>query len=493
MATNYNPRIVTENLVLLLDAANTKSILSAVEVLVVAGGGGGGGWGGGGGAGGLIYSSIHTITPGSAITATVGDGGSAGTTGYTSGGDGTNSVFGALTAIGGGGGGHYPGVSGRNGGSGGGGGGNEGSSVQPGGTGTSGQGFSGGTSNSRNDGNYWGAGGGGGASGVGENAVNLQGGNGGNGLSFNISGTSQFYAGGGGGHTPNAPGTAITTVGGLGGGGAGGRYYQSITAISGTPNTGGGGGGGYAGAAGGSGIIIVRYPGSQRATGGTVTSVGGYTIHTFTTSGTFTPTWGDMSTNGNTGTLVNGVGYNSANGGSLSFDGSNDYVTIPFNSNFAFETGDFTIEVWMRMTSTTNNYQVLGGTHLAGSGGSGWYYYARNAFQSNVAGGQSLGYISDNLNNQSAISTNVWIQMVARRISGVLTFYQNTNQGASISFTDNIINGNALIIGNLSGGGFPTTYGFIGNISVVRVYKNKGLTAAEVSQNFNALRGRFGI
>jgi hypothetical protein len=34
--------------------------------------------------------------------------------------------------------------------------------------------------------------------------------------------------------------------------------------------------------------VIVAYPGAQRGTGGTVTSVGGNTIHTFTTSGTFT-------------------------------------------------------------------------------------------------------------------------------------------------------------------------------------------------------------
>jgi hypothetical protein len=58
-------------------------------------------------------------------------------------------------------------------------------------------------------------------------------------------------------------------------------------------NTGGGGGGGQgagsiAGAAGGSGIVIIRYAGSQRGTGGTVTSAGGFTIHTFTSSGTYT-------------------------------------------------------------------------------------------------------------------------------------------------------------------------------------------------------------
>jgi hypothetical protein len=56
---------------------------------------------------------------------------------------------------------------------------------------------------------------------------------------------------------------------------------------------GGGGGGPYgtgsaiAGAAGGSGIVIISYPGTQRGTGGTVTTSGGYTIHTFTSSGTY--------------------------------------------------------------------------------------------------------------------------------------------------------------------------------------------------------------
>jgi hypothetical protein len=35
-------------------------------------------------------------------------------------------------------------------------------------------------------------------------------------------------------------------------------------------------------------LVVIRYPGSQRGTGGTVTSSGGNTIHTFTSSGTFT-------------------------------------------------------------------------------------------------------------------------------------------------------------------------------------------------------------
>jgi hypothetical protein len=61
--------------------------------------------------------------------------------------------------------------------------------------------------------------------------------------------------------------------------------------VNGTANTGGGGGGsegsGVSGN-GGSGIVIIAYPtGTITATGGTMTTSGGMTIHTFTSSGSF--------------------------------------------------------------------------------------------------------------------------------------------------------------------------------------------------------------
>jgi hypothetical protein len=85
--------------------------------------------------------------------------------------------------------------------------------------------------------------------------------------------------------------------GGSGGGGTGcygdgTGANESLGATAGTENTGGGGGGGWyrspQSGAGGSGIVIIRYLGSQRGTGGTVVSSGGYTYHTFTSSGTYT-------------------------------------------------------------------------------------------------------------------------------------------------------------------------------------------------------------
>jgi hypothetical protein len=172
-------------------------------------------------------------------------------------------------------------------------------SQNSGASGTVGQGNKGGRGTSSANPGAYGAGGGGGAGKPGEN-TNLKGkgGDGGDGLPFNISGTLKYYGGGGGGGTGyQNQSYRLAGKGGRGGGGNGGDVANGRP---GQANTGGGGGGagnaggspysnGFGGA-GGSGVVIVRYPGPQKATGGnTITQVDGYTIHTFTSSGTFTP------------------------------------------------------------------------------------------------------------------------------------------------------------------------------------------------------------
>jgi hypothetical protein len=265
-------------------AMTTQSAgLYSVEYLLVAGGGSGGGYvSGGGGAGGLL-SGTSVVTALTAYGITVGAGAARSTLGNL-GASGNNSVFNSLTAIGGGAGaigGGGVGVA-TSGGSGGGG----GSSVNTptGGSGTAGQGFAGGNSGF-SSGNYPSAGGGGaGAVGQSPAGAGSAGGNGGVGVNWQSLGT--FYAGGGGAGASSSGGT-----GGSGGGGNGGEFNASTPGTDGGANTGGGGGGngnGTYGGAGGSGISIIRYLGAQRGTGGTVTSAGGYTYHTFTSSGTYT-------------------------------------------------------------------------------------------------------------------------------------------------------------------------------------------------------------
>ena len=290
-----------------LDEYMSLNTLSSVEVLVVAGGGSGGGQGandgsGGGGAGGLIYNSNYSVAIGTPISVMVGKGGTA-VTFQTLGNNGDNSTFGTLTAIGGGGGGsEVIGVrSGKNGGSGGGAGGY--TMAATGGIATSGQGNNGGANVVSAYPNY-GGGGGGGAGSVGVGGTNQADAiighvSGGNGLYYgdkfgNAYGVNGWFAGGGGN------GGGYGGQGGIGGSGGGGQGGHSVIGqalgTSGITNTGGGGGGaggrivgGTANSGtGGSGIVLIRYPGIQKANGGTVTTLGGYTIHAFTTIGAST-------------------------------------------------------------------------------------------------------------------------------------------------------------------------------------------------------------
>ena len=246
-----------------------------ISFLVVAGGGGGGVYyGGGGGAGGYL-TGTSSLSTGTVYTITVGAGGAGASTSAAA--NGSNSAISTIvTATGGGGGGGTTGAAGVVGSSGGSGGGS--STITTTSSGTVGQGNAGGSG-----GTFTSGGGGGGATAVGATATSTTGGNGGAGTSNSISGSPITYAGGGGGG-----GSGFGGTGGSGGGGAG---SNTTTATSGSANSGGGGGGAYnsaaVGGAGGSGIVIIAYLGSQRGTGGTVTSSGGYTIHTFTTSGTY--------------------------------------------------------------------------------------------------------------------------------------------------------------------------------------------------------------
>lgn len=298
----------------------------SASFLVIAGGGGGGGaiGGGGGGAGGLVYYGAETpktpngaaitLTSGTAYSIVIGAGGAA--TSSQTGNVGSNTTVSGLsiTAVGGGlGTGGASNLAGGNGGSGGGGGGTSSGGSMPGGSGTSGQGNNGG-GGFHSGGLFVNGGGGGGAGAVGVSATvtNYPGvfPNGGTGLQYSINGTALHWAGGGGGGGHFTSSTAGN--GGNGGGGGGGGNNNAGTGGSGLnagasgtqsssnanggnagANTGGGGGGaggssGGTSGAGGSGIVIISYTGAQKGTGGTVTTSGGNTIHTFTTSGTYT-------------------------------------------------------------------------------------------------------------------------------------------------------------------------------------------------------------
>lgn len=265
--------------------------------LIVAGGGGGGGGGngggGGGGAGGLLTGSGMVIDTSSTYLVTVGAGGTGGSSSSsylgTQGGSSSFSIV-STTAVGGG----YGagtntsgvGVVGGNGGSGGGAAHWDFNGTRAGGTATSSQGNAGGSITATGGGGFGGGGGGAGAAGT-NTTSGAQSGTGGVGVASSISGTSIYYAGGGG--------SGYQGGGAAGGNGGGGTGTYNSNASAGTAGTGGGGGGNTStgsntGGNGGGGAVIISYAGStQLMAGGTVTIVGGYVIHTFTSSGYLTP------------------------------------------------------------------------------------------------------------------------------------------------------------------------------------------------------------
>ena len=271
-----------------------------VEALIIAGGAGGGdgnsGCGGGGGAGGMQEVS-SSVDIGTGYTVTIGSGGSKGGT-YYRGSDGISSSFNGTTSLKGGAGcSPHPSYTGsvydaQSGGSGGG----ERSHRSAAGRGTSGQGHDGANATGLSDGINAGGGGGKGASPANAHCDGgVSSGDWSTWASATSTGVSGHYAGGGGGGVSSTGSFGSNGVGGGGGAGRGGHYNASA-ATNATANTGSGGGGGGGGGSnhsedggnGGSGIIIIRYSGSQRGSGGTVASSGGYTYHTFTSSGTFT-------------------------------------------------------------------------------------------------------------------------------------------------------------------------------------------------------------
>lgn len=486
------------------DAANRN--LNRASVLVVAGGGSGGvDNGGGGGGGGVIQTTVDLI-PGTNYTVTVGAGGAAraGASDDGPGNNGGNSVFGSLTAIGGSGGSGWvnttlpPGSSSYSGGCG------AGQSASTGGvnslgagTGTAGQGFNGGTAIAA----Y--AGGGGGAGGVGGNASPNRVGEGGRGFRSIISGTMTIYAAGGAGGFDAINGYA-SNVDAVTENGTTKKLTQTNEDSCGA-NTGHGGNGSnhnnWTSGGGGSGVVIVRYPGPQRATGGTITSEDRETIHTFTSSGTFTPVnlvssgiYGatDKSRIIGLSTAQNGVGYTTANGGGFVFDGDNDKIVT---SSFTYI--PYCVDVWLYNNNTIpGNDSAIGGpstyqtlfsfSGTAGVNLGGWTGSATNEAVHiwSTTGGNRLTYTNQQVNsgyhnfvfNWNGSNYDIWIDGVK----------QTSIAGSSGHAVLQTYSSSPIYLASDN-----NTYEFNGRIYRFALYKERALTDAEIVYNYNSEKSRF--
>ena len=206
-------------------------------------------------------------------------------------------------------------------------------------------------------------------------------------------------------------------------------------------------------------------------------------LESYPSSGT---SWYDMSGNNNHGTLTNGPTFSSDNQGYINFDGSNDYVTIPYSSNWNFGTGEFTIEVWVNIASTSTPYQGIIGTFPSKWPASNWIVMtstSNNAIRLYTFDGTYEGGVS----NVGIV--NGWMHGVITRVSNTVSLYVNGVLATSNDFTNISVNdsGNPLLIGNAGG-----TYGNM-KMASAKIYKGVGFTSSMVSQNYNIQKARFGL
>ena len=198
--------------------------------------------------------------------------------------------------------------------------------------------------------------------------------------------------------------------------------------------------------------------------------------------------WTDLSGRGNNGTLTNGPTYSSANFGSIVFDGVDDGVQLP-GTNFSLN--QMTISSWNFSSNYNQNgfmfEKTTNGTvntqYSLFFNGDNTIYYRTKAVSTEdlTVNTTTAGVVNNQWNNVVAtfdgtikrIYVNGVLRATSTTLSGTVT--QNTTGAAFIG-----------IYGNFAG------YPFNGRISNTTIY-NRALTASEITQNYNALKSRYGI
>jgi hypothetical protein len=184
--------------------------------------------------------------------------------------------------------------------------------------------------------------------------------------------------------------------------------------------------------------------------------------------------WTDVTYNGNNGVLTNGPTYDAADGGSILFDGVDDFVSLT-NVNLSRASGqDFVWNVWIKTPAVLSGYKMILSTNAN--------YYYLSLFDNQIA----FDVRGIPLNRYGTLSPNTWYNITIVRDTNVDYIYLN---GSSIGTRSN--NGGysgTMAIGRWA---FNNTLYYNSNISVVSIYNAK-LTATEVLQNFDTLKSRYG-
>jgi len=232
------------------------------------------------------------------------------------------------------------------------------------------------------------------------------------------------------------------------------------------------------------------YYGPKTVTNGLVLAVDAADKNSYVGSGT---TWRNLSGNSNTGTLTNGPTFNTSNGGTIVFDGVDDYVSVSSAQSLNPGTNSFTIDYWCKINSSYAScaLEARGTGNLYGFLAVAYYPGGYMSLLLNGANDPSQNIY---LTTTTPIQFNVWNYqsiVVDRSTQQIIFYYNGYQTGNKVNITDTgtIDPGSGYIYwigGDL--GGSPMN----GNIPILKQY-NRALSATEVLQNYNATKTRFGL
>ena len=207
-------------------------------------------------------------------------------------------------------------------------------------------------------------------------------------------------------------------------------------------------------------------------------------------------TWTDLTGNSNNGT-INGATWSSTDGGIFDFDGTNDTVQIAHNSSLSLSTSvQRTIQVWVKFDVLPGlNQQVPVFGKLSSSFAFDGYWgglFSNGGVVRCTTNGTGVQRIS---NSTLTVAADTWylftfISQITSASNTTKVYINSTEYITTAHGTDGYTEDNPLYLGWI-GSGVSSLY-LNGKIGACYFYTD-GLTASEVTQNFNATKSRYGL
>lgn len=205
-------------------------------------------------------------------------------------------------------------------------------------------------------------------------------------------------------------------------------------------------------------------------------------------------TWVDMAA-GNNGTLVNGPTFSSANGGSIVFDGVDDYITLSSQLSSLNGNLEASLCIWIKLVSGSNPSGTSGLIQLSSyNNANGNLYFYTDALR---VGGIWLDiFRTDRLFTGDWAPTfnpTNWHLLTVTTTPGANGWKMYLNEVLRYQSTgQSVVSVDSSLFGGFRLGQNGDSRELQGNISICQIY-NRALSATEILQNYNATKTRFGL